>query len=361
MSLTRREFVAAISGIAGAWVGGCRGALAAAWRRGADAPTRRSEVAAAVLGGRIFVVGGFGSGTGGLVEAYDPAADRWERHAPLPVGLHHTAAVAFDNRLFVAGGYRDGWTAEASVFAYDPTADRWQARRPMPTARGALTAVVFRGQVYAFGGAVGWRNSVATEAYDPIGDTWQVRAPLPTGRDHHAAAVAGDSIYVIGGRINGSYSMNLGVVEAYAPDRDTWRARAPMPTHRSGIGAALVGGGIYVVGARPPVARSPRWRSTTPRPTGGAADPICPLLATGWAWWRTRVACSSWQVARRPADPPAPSLKSLSPRLTPRRLAHSLIPDSPWMSPPGPSLSSPNRSWGRCWGDCFSWRIAHRS
>src|SRR5574341_1566302 len=158
MSLTRRRFVMAISSIAGAWVGAYREASAAAWRRGANAPTPRSEVAAAVLGGKIYVVGGFGGGTGGLVEAYDPAADRWERRAPLPVGLHHTAAVALDSRLFIVGGYRDGWTAEASVFAYDPATDRWESRRPMATARGALTAVVFEGKVYAFGGATGWRN-----------------------------------------------------------------------------------------------------------------------------------------------------------------------------------------------------------
>src|SRR3990172_1470526 len=58
--------------------------------------------------------------------------------------------------------------------------------------------------------------------------------------------------------------------------------------------------------ARRPRAPSPTWRSSPPRPTGGAADPTCPLLATGWAWWRTRVACSSWRVGRRPAAPPAP-------------------------------------------------------
>ncbi|HEX9899108.1 MAG TPA: kelch repeat-containing protein, partial [Candidatus Methylomirabilis sp.] len=77
MSLTRRQFVTAISGIAGVWVGAHRGVSAATWRRGGDAPTPRSEVAAAVLGGKIYIVGGFGGGTGGLVEVYDPATDRW--------------------------------------------------------------------------------------------------------------------------------------------------------------------------------------------------------------------------------------------------------------------------------------------
>src|SRR5512134_1389040 len=105
MSLTRRQFIIAVSGAPGVWLLSPPRGSAATWRRGTDAPTRRSEVAAAALGGKIYVVGGFGGGTGGLTEAYDPVADRWERRAALPVGLHHTAVVGLDNRLFVVGGY----------------------------------------------------------------------------------------------------------------------------------------------------------------------------------------------------------------------------------------------------------------
>jgi hypothetical protein len=70
--MTRRQFVAAAVGLAGVSRLPRPTAHVAPWRRGADAPTRPSEVAAAVLGERISVVGGFGAGTGAVVEILEP-------------------------------------------------------------------------------------------------------------------------------------------------------------------------------------------------------------------------------------------------------------------------------------------------
>jgi hypothetical protein len=54
--LTRRQLILTAAGLAG--VAGLRPPKAegAAWRRGAEAPTRRSEVAAALLGDRIYLI-----------------------------------------------------------------------------------------------------------------------------------------------------------------------------------------------------------------------------------------------------------------------------------------------------------------
>lgn len=122
MNLTRRQFVTAISGIAGAWVGAYRGASAAAWRRGADAPTPRSEVAAAVLGGRIYVVGGEApEGTFAQVEIFDPAANRWTRGPDLPTTRHGLGVVEHQGRLYVlAGGPTPGGSASAAVEILEP-------------------------------------------------------------------------------------------------------------------------------------------------------------------------------------------------------------------------------------------------
>ena len=109
---------------------------AGTWTRGAPLLSSRTEVTGAELGGRLYVIGGFGQG-GDQVEAYDPRADRWERRAPVPVPLHHAAAVTVGGRLYVVGGYAGGqWAALDTVFEYDPGADRWRARAPLPTARG---------------------------------------------------------------------------------------------------------------------------------------------------------------------------------------------------------------------------------
>jgi len=60
------------------------------WTMGAPMPSARTEVAVAELGGKIYVVGGFGGER--ELEIYDPSADRWSRGAAIPRALHHAAA-----------------------------------------------------------------------------------------------------------------------------------------------------------------------------------------------------------------------------------------------------------------------------
>ena len=76
------------------------------WEVKKPAPVERSEVAAAALDDRVYVIGGFlKDGIADLVEEYDPADDRWREKAPLPRPLHHTAAAAVNNMVYVIGGF----------------------------------------------------------------------------------------------------------------------------------------------------------------------------------------------------------------------------------------------------------------
>ena len=115
------------------------------WQIRAPLPSSRSEVAAAELAGKIYVIGGYGK-NGNLVEAYDPEKDRWHRGASLPKLLHHTGAAAVNGKLYIIGGYISGVGPVDTVYEYDPAADRWTAKKPMPTARGALAVGVIAGK-----------------------------------------------------------------------------------------------------------------------------------------------------------------------------------------------------------------------
>jgi N-acetylneuraminic acid mutarotase len=231
------------------------------WRTAAPAPMKRTEVAAATLGGKIYVVGGFEEPSLGNVlnfaithalEEYDPATDRWTAKAPMPVGLHHVGIGVAGGRLYVVGGYKQSglsvWGAVATVYSYNPASDVWTERAPMPTARGALSVTVHEGKLYAIGGYEGRANSAAVEVYDPERNSWTSRAPLPTPRDHLATATAAGKIYAIGGRLKGDYHRNLSVTEVYVPIADKWSRAADLPTARSGITAAEAGGRIFVFG-----------------------------------------------------------------------------------------------------------------
>jgi N-acetylneuraminic acid mutarotase len=231
------------------------------WRTAAPAPMKRTEVAAATVGEKIYVVGGFEEPSLGnvlnfaisaAVEEYDPSTDRWTAKSPMPVGLHHVGIGVVGGQLYVIGGYKQSamsvWGPVATVYRYDPVSDLWSERAPMPTARGALSVTMHEGKLYAIGGYEGKANSGATEVYDPVANTWTSRAPLPTPRDHLAAATAGGKVYAIGGRLKGDYHRNLSVMEVYDSASNKWNRALDLPTARSGITAAETGGRIYVFG-----------------------------------------------------------------------------------------------------------------
>lgn len=261
------------------------------WRTAAPAPTKRTEVAAATLRDKIYVVGGFEQpGLSNLmnlaitasVEEYDPSTDRWSSKAPMPVGLHHVGIGVTGGRLYVIGGYRQSgltvWEPVATVYAYDPATDTWTQRASMPSPRGALSVTEHAGKLYAIGGFDRKTNSAAVEVYDPERNTWASRAPLPTPRDHLATATVSGKVYAIGGRVNGDYRRNLSVMEAYDPVTDRWSRAADLPTARSGMTSVEVGGRVYVFGGeggegtfRENEAYDPArdtWQTMAPMPTG---------------------------------------------------------------------------------------------
>lgn len=252
--------------------------------------TKRTEVAAAALDGKIYVVGGFEKPSLGNVlhlsitpslEVYDPVADQWTAKAPLPIGLHHVGIGVAGGRLYVIGGYSRSalsvWNSVATVYAYDPATDIWTERASMPTARGALSVTEHGGKLYAIGGYDRKANNAQVEVYDPVRNVWEARAPLPTARDHLAAVTAAGKIYAIGGRVNGGYDRNLALVEMYDPAIDQWTRVSDLPTARSGVTAVANEGKIYVFGGegsagtfRENEAYDPvrdAWQTMAPMPT----------------------------------------------------------------------------------------------
>ena len=125
------------------------GSRTQSWEPLTDAPSARTEVAAARIGRSIYVVGGFEERSGGrttaAVERYSIASNRWRRVRSMPVALNHAAAAAWNGRLYVVGGYASaaGLSDEqALLLRYDPRTNRWKRLAKPPSARGALAAAV---------------------------------------------------------------------------------------------------------------------------------------------------------------------------------------------------------------------------
>ena len=217
------------------------------WQRIADAPDpARQEVAAAVVEGEIWVVGGLiGDGATDAVDRYDVAKNTWSRGEPLPIEIHHAMAAELNGKLFVLGGLREDGGASDRVFVLE--ASGWREGPPLRQPRGAGAAVSVDDEIIVVGGVAGGRHVEPVEIFD--GNAWRDGASIPSPRDHLGAATDGSFVYAVGGRRGGGH---FATFDRYDPRSDRWVELRDMPTHRSGNGAAHVDGKIVSIGGEGP-------------------------------------------------------------------------------------------------------------
>ena len=220
-----------------------------AWRTLAPAPSERTEVAAAAVGGRIWVLGGYApdGATLATVEVYDTAADTWSRGPDLPVAVNHAMAATLDGALYVAGG-NDGDGPSTQLARLE--GERWRPLAPLPRGRSAGGLVALDGRLYLVGGVVDGGLAGDTQVYDPAADRWSSAPGLPTPREHLGAASSGGRVYVVGGRTGGIGS-NLAAAEVFDPGTGRWRSLPPLPTPRHGLGVVAVGDVVHVLAGGP--------------------------------------------------------------------------------------------------------------
>lgn len=225
-----------------------------AWRRIGDAAgAARQEVAAAVVGGRAYIVGGLlENGATKEVQAFDPSDSTWNSIPDLPIAIHHAMAAELKGALVVMGGFVGdlGGAATGRVFILEnpasPSAE-WREGPSLRRPRGAGTAVTVSDRVVVLGGISSGGHVAPVEIFD--GQTWRDGARIPSLRDHLAAGTDGRIVYVAGGRRSGGH---FDTFESYDVAGNRWERLEPMPTARSGLGAALVGRTFVTVGGEGP-------------------------------------------------------------------------------------------------------------
>ena len=191
------------------------------WKRGTPMPEPQAEHVSAVVNGKIHIIGGRIHGNSGKHHfdafsdtgrhrVYDPGSDQWSLAAPAPTARNSAAAAVVSGRIYVVGGrhnvvQEDGTQLQqnlGTLEVYDPQSDSWETRAPMPEGLGGNAAAALNGKLYVFGGEQ-WAptQKVFTSAwvYDPGSDSWSGEADMPTGRHGLAAATAAGKLVVIGG------------------------------------------------------------------------------------------------------------------------------------------------------------------
>src|SRR5688572_23901074 len=136
----------------------------------ATSPVPRVDAAAAQVGNRLFVFGGFVNGAFDAtkrVDIYNLDTGTWSRGRDLPGAAAAThAGVASDGQRFiylVAGQPNGGFTpATRNAYRYDVKNDKWDKYAKLPESRYGGAMVYRDGQLHYFGGSTADRTTVST-------------------------------------------------------------------------------------------------------------------------------------------------------------------------------------------------------
>ena len=172
------------------------------WVEGPPLHHARAAGAAAVVGGKIVVVGGR---TGGRSEQPVPQTEvyngkTWTDAPNIPVPGDHLAATTDGTYLYAVGGRRLTPSANTkAVQRFDPATGQWTQLPPMPTADSDLGAAIIGGQLITFGGENLFTVFSTVRAYNLATKTWSTLPSLAQPRHGMGVAVIGNTLYAIDG------------------------------------------------------------------------------------------------------------------------------------------------------------------
>jgi N-acetylneuraminic acid mutarotase len=128
----------------------------------------------------------------------------------MPTGRNHMAAGVVNGKIYVIGGRVGSVFVVASatdiVEEYDPANDSWgYAHARMPTTRSGVTFATYAGKIYVIGGE--YLNNLIVgafrdiEAYDPAADAWSALPPMDMPLNAPSAVTLGNRLYIISGQM----------------------------------------------------------------------------------------------------------------------------------------------------------------
>ncbi|CAF2210732.1 unnamed protein product [Rotaria magnacalcarata] len=196
----------------------------------------------------LIVAGGFGAHQRpvDIVERWNPRTNEWTSLQSLTKRRRYAAAAAIGKRLYVVGGY-DGRQRMNSVECLDLSQENatWQPVASLTYRRALPGVCVHQNLIYVCGGFDGSSRLASTECYDEKTDVWTIGEDMHVGREGAGLVSIGDHLYCIGGYDGLSL---LQTVEKYDINLGRWSQMAPMLTPRSGAGCATIDHYIFACG-----------------------------------------------------------------------------------------------------------------
>jgi len=238
------------------------------WKKAAATPFARVESPTAVVGGRLFLFGGFTTtlAASSQLDVYDPATDSWTRRNDMPMQLTHLAPAMDGNTIWFAGGFKGKHPGPvtAEVWKYEVTSDTWTAGPPLPEPRAGGGLAVIGHRLHFFGGFKSDRQTDAGDHWSlPLDGAggWQREADLPDPRGHVSAAVLDGKLYALGGTHGHDKTQNdVNSCHRFDPATKQWTAIASLPDGRSHFESSTIihRGRILILGGRCNQSQPPR-------------------------------------------------------------------------------------------------------
>lgn len=180
------------------------------WSEIEPMPTRRGGAGVAVVGDRMYVIGGQERMVRkNTMDVYDFETGKWSEGAPMPTARDHLGVEAYRGRIYVVGGRQPRDYSLGAFERYDVARAKWSRLPDIPRPASSFELELVSGRLVAAGGgdAIARPNWISgqTWAYDPEGRKWSQLARMPEPRHGYAAGVVGDRLYTFGGSSCGAF------------------------------------------------------------------------------------------------------------------------------------------------------------
>lgn len=183
------------------------------WGAGIPAARRRGSAGVALVGDKIYIVGGIINGhVDGHVnwfDEYSPETGEWKSLPLAPHKRDHFQVGYLDGKLYAAGGRRSSIKPGESfelvvpkVDVYDFTSGTWSTLEdPLPTPRAGSFTMVLDPKVLVAGGESGRQVAAhnEVEAYDTSQEVWVTLPALQRGRHGTGIFLHNNYLYTCSG------------------------------------------------------------------------------------------------------------------------------------------------------------------
>jgi N-acetylneuraminic acid mutarotase len=201
---------------------------------------------AAADGARLYLVGGYADGQPIRGAYVLERGGSWRRLPPLPEARAAGGAAVVAGRLYVVGGVVARGKLARDTLVYDRSTGRW-SRVDGSTPREHLGVAALGGRIYAVGGrSAGFDTNLdLVEELRPATGAWRELPPVPDRRGGTALAAARGRLVSVGGEEPGG---TIAEVYAYEAARRRWQRLADLPTPRHGLAVEAIGGRVFAIG-----------------------------------------------------------------------------------------------------------------